>query len=309
MNYAVAKIRAKEAGLLDKNGYLRLSQSRNTKEFVKLLAEYGYDSESDFDGVLSSETLKTYAYVKEAAKSENLLFPFLLKYDLFNIGVYMKAELSGQTDSKKLPYKNCGNFDIPTLVSALRDGRTVGFPDELIKIYNTAKEIYLNTNDISSAQIYLDKNGYEYILNRIKETKSDFVKKYFMTEADIKNLTFALRLKRLDSDELIKELLIDGGYVETGRIIKAFHSSVSDLADVFSKSLSRTSLDTAFDAFSKDRPLKEITAALNENLKSIVEKTRLTAFGTDPIIAYVLNKEAEMSALRDMYYTILAKKQ
>lgn len=309
MNYAVAKIRAKEAGLLDSNGYLRLKQSRNTKEFVKLLAEYGYSSDDDFDRILSDELEETYEYVKEAAKSDNLLYPFLLKYDLFNIGVYMKAELSGQNNSQNLPFKKCGNFDISVLTSCLRENKKGIIPDELMKYFSEAKEIYLNTGDISTAQIYLDKHGYEYILKCIKETKSEFVKNYFMTDADIKNLTFAFRLKRIDSNELIKSLLINGGYVEETKIIKAFHSSTADLKEVFSKSLSAKSLDEAFEAFSQNKPLKEISEILKENLKNLTARTKLTAFGADPIIAYVLNKESEIKNLRSLYYTILSKKQ
>lgn len=310
MNYAVAKIRAKEASLIDNSGYLRLSQSRNTNEFIKLLTEYGYDAEENFDLILSHELSETYNYVKEAAKNGNFLFPFLLKYDLFNISVYMKAELSGtEINEEKLPFKNCGNFDPEVLIPVLRDNKKGIIPDTLLKCYNEAKEIYLNTGDISTAQIHLDKNGYEYILENIKKTDSGFIKKYFMTLADIKNLTFALRLKRIKSEEVIKNLLIRGGYVENEKIIKAFHSSLSDLSQVFKKSLSTKTVDDAFEAFSQNKMFSEISGILNENLKNLLDKTRLTPFGIDPIMAYVLNKEAEIDKLRLMYYTILSEKQ
>lgn len=306
MNYAVAKIRAKEATLIGAGGYLRLSQSRNTTEFIKLMAEYGYEAEEDFDCILSQELLKTYNYVKEAAKNSNFLFTFLLKYDLFNIGVYMKAELSGKEINEKLPFKNCGNFSPEVLISALRDGKKGVIPDELSACYLKAKEIYLNTGDISTAQIYLDKHGYEYILENIKKTDSSFIKKYFMTLTDIKNLMFTLRLKRIKSEELIKTILIKGGYADEEKIVKAFYSSLSDLNEVFKKGLSSKTVDDAFDAFSQNKTLFEINSILNENLKVLLDETRLTPFGIDPIMAYVLNKEAEIDRLRSMYYKILA---
>jgi len=308
MNFAVAKIRAKEATLIDSNGFLRLSQSRNTNEFIKLLAEYGYDSDEDFDVILSTELKETYDYVKEASKSGNFLFPFLLKYDLFNIGVYMKTEFSGK-ETATAPFKNCGNYPPETLVPALRDGKKGVIPDELLKCYQASKEIYLNTGDIGAAQIHLDKNGYEFILESIKNNGSDFIKKYFMTEADIKNLMFSLRLKRIKSEELIKTILIKGGFVSDEKIIKAFLSSVSELFDVFKTSLSSKTIDEAAEAFLEEQPLSDINGILDENLKNLLDKTRLTPFGIDPIMAYVLNKEAEIMRLRLMYYKILAQNQ
>lgn len=309
MNYAVSKIRAKEALLIDSNGYLRLSQSRNGNEFIKLLSEYGYGIEKDFDLILSNELLKTYDYVKEACKNDNFLYPFLLKYDLFNIGVYMKSELSGlNIVPDALPFKKYGNFDINELITCLRDNKRGKLPQELIKYFYDAKEIYLNTGDIGASQMYLDKHGYEFILNNIKKTDSEFIKKYYMTEADIKNLTSVLRLKRINSEELIKSVLISGGFAEISKIAKAF-GNIAELSEVFKKGLNPKTVDEAMDAFSENKTFSYISGILNENLKNLIEKTRLTPFGADPIIAYVLNKESEIKKLRYLYYNVLAKKQ
>lgn len=309
MNYAVAKIRAREALLLDSNGYLRLSQARNANEFVKLLTEYGYGDDMPFDLILSNELSKTYSFLKEAVKNDDLLFPLLLRYDLFNMGVYMKAELSGNEEKQGLPFKPCGNYTPEALISALRDGKAGVMPDELLRLYNEAKEAFLNTGDISTAQIYLDKHGFSYILQGIKKIGSDFSKNYFMTFTDIKNLTFTLRLKRIKSDELIKTVLICGGYASEEKIIKAFNSSLSDLCEVFKKGLKAETVDNAFDAFSQDKTFAEINEILDENLNSLLDKTRLIPFGCDPVIAYALKKEAEIHKLRKLYYSLLAKKQ
>lgn len=308
MNYAVAKIRAREAFLLDSNGYLRLSQARNANEFIKLLTEYGYSDDMPFDLILSNELSKTYAFLKDTVKSD-LLFPLLLRYDLFNIGVYMKAELSGKGENQGLPFKPYGNYTPEALILALRDGKASVIPDELLRIYNEAKETFLNTGDISAAQIYLDKHGFFYILQNIKKMGSDFTKNYFMTFTDIKNLTFSLRLKRIKSEELIKTVLICGGYAQEEKIIKAFYSSLSDLCEVFKKGLKAETVDNAFDAFSQGKTFAEINEILDENLKNLSDKARLVPFGSDPIIAYVLKKEAEIDTLRKLYYSLLAKKQ
>lgn len=308
LNFAVAKIRAKESSLIDSNGFLRLSQSRNGNEFIKLMTEYGYDVSDDFDSVLSAELNKTYDYIKEALKNENFLSPFLLKYDLSNIATYMKAEFSGKEMTSVL-FKDCGNYPPEILIPVLRDGKKGVIPNELLECYLASKEIYLNTGDISSAQIHLEKHGYEFILKEIKQNGSDFVKKYFMTDSDIKNLVFALRLKRIGSEELIKTVLIKGGYVEDEKIIKAFLSSLPELFDVFKTSLSSKTVDDAMEAFSNGDSLSHVSIILDENLKNLLSKTKLTPFGIDPIIAYVLNKESEIMKLRRMYYKILADNQ
>lgn len=308
MNYAVAKIRAREAFLLDSNGYLRLSQARNANEFIKLLTEYGYSDDMPFDLILSNELSKTYAFLKDTVKSD-ILFPLLLRYDLFNIGVYMKAELSGKGENQGLPFKPYGNYTPEALILALRDGKAGVIPDELLRLYNEAKEAFLNTGDISTAQIYLDKHGFSYILQGIKKIGSDFTKNYFMTFTDIKNLTFTLRLKRIKSEELIKTVLICGGYAQEEKIIKAFNSSLSDLCEVFKKGLKAETVDNAFDAFSQGKTFAEINEILDENLNSLLDKTRLIPFGCDPVIAYALKKEAEIHKLRKLYYSLLAKKQ
>ena len=306
LNFAVAKIRAKEATLIDSNGFLRLSQSRNSEEFKKLIAEYGYEAEEDFDLILSLELKKTYSYIKDALKGSDFLYPFLLKYDLFNIGVYLKTELSGK-DILSAPFKPFGNYPIEDLIPVLRDLKKGIIPDELLECYKNAKEIYLNTGDIGATQIHLDKYGYEFILKNIKNDRNEFIRKYFMTEIDIKNLMFSLRLKKINSQELIKSILIKGGNVSEEKIIKAFHSSLAELFDVFKASLSQKTVEDAFEAFSANRMFSDINEILDENLKNLIAKTKLTAFGIEPIMAYVLNKESEIMNLRKMYYKMLAE--
>ena len=306
LNYAVAKIRAKEATLIDSNGFLRLSQSRNANEFIKLMAEYGYEAEDDFDVILSRELTKTYDYIKYALKDSDFLYPFLLKYDLFNIGVYLKTELAGK-DMAMAPFKHFGNYTHEVLIPVLRDMKKGIIPDELLECFREAKEIYLNTGDIGASQIHLDKYGYEFILKTIKNNPNEFIRKYFTTEIDIKNLISSLRLKRINSEELIKSILIKGGNIPEEKIIKAFHSSLAELLDVFKISLSGKTVEDAMEAFSDERMFSDIKEILDENLKNLLSKTKLTPFGIEPVMAYVLNKEAEIMKLRLMYYKILAE--
>lgn len=97
--------------------------------------------------------------------------------------------------------------------------------------------------------------------------------------------------------------------MQKNKIIKAFYSSLSELCEVFKKGLSSKTLDEAFEAFSQNKMLSEINEILDENLKNLSDKARLVPFGSDPIIAYVLKKEAEIDTLRKLYYSLLAKKQ
>lgn len=309
MNFAIAKIRAKEATLLDNSDYIRLSQSRNSTEFLKLISEYGYDSNEDFNNSLSNELQNTYDYIKDATKNGNLIYPFLLKYDLFNMVVYLKAELS-RKDFKieNLPFINCGNYPVEELVISLRDKKN-SFPKELVECFYKAKEIFLETGDISISQIHLEKSGYEYILSCIKKTDSEFIKKYYTASVDIKNFLFSLRLKKINSEKLIKNVLIDGGNIEKDKIMKAFFSSLSDLGEVFKKSLDSKTVEDAIRAFTQNKLFSEISEILDVNLQNLIDKTRLTAFGIDPIVSYMLNKEKEVSKLRHLYYNILLKKQ
>ena len=136
------------------------------------------------------------------------------------------------------PFKHFGNYTPEVLIPVLRDMKKGIIPDELLECFREAKEIYLNTGDIGASQIHLDKYGYEFILKTIKNNPNEFIRKYFTTEIDIKNLISSLRLKRINSEELIKSILIKGGNIPEEKIIKAFHSSLAELLDVFKISLS-----------------------------------------------------------------------
>ena len=61
------------------------------------------------------------------------------------------------------------------------------------------------------------------------------------------------------------------------------------------------------EAFSDELMFSDIKEILDENLKNLLSKTKLTPFGIEPVMAYVLNKEAEIMKLRLMYYKILAE--
>lgn len=306
LHFAVTKIRVKESKLIDEAAMLRLSQSRNTDEFIKLLSELNYPTNENIDDALTCELIETYKYTKEALGTMDIIYPFLLKYDLFNISVYLKAELSNKDfDIKKLPFVPLGNIEISTLVKALTNRESIS-PSEFMKAFLEAREVYINTLDISLAQIYLEKTCYEYILSQIINLDSDFILKYYKTEIDLKNLIFSLRLKKINSEELINRVLISGGYIPITAIIKAFNAGISDLKELFSKSLDNKIIDEVFLKFEAGKSFAEIEKQLNKILVKLIDKTRITPFGIDPIIAYILRKESEIKNIRAIYYKVLS---
>ena len=309
LNFAVAKMRTREAKLIDGLSFSRLSQSRNADEFLKLLAEFDYDMSEDIDKILADKLIETYDFIFEAVKENDALTPFLLRYDLFNIVLYLKAELKNELDSAELPFLKLGNIPKNTLVKSLKERMPLKpFPKELFDAFLKAREIYVNTNDIALAQISLETEGYEYILAQARDMKNEFVKNYFRTEADMKNLVNTLRLKKLNSDELIRKVLIQGGSVDVGKIAKVFNSPLDEIKNLFTFALSAASLEQAFAKFQSDEPFSAIEKELKVNLQSLLDKTKLNAFGIEPILAYLISKENEIKTVRELYYNVLAEK-
>ena len=105
-NYAVARIRAIEKGLLDKTRFDRMVEAKTPDEALKVLLEAGYGRAStevksvfEYEKLLKDEGKKVYELLNELAPGQEVINMFLLSNDYHNVKVILKAEFSRQTET------------------------------------------------------------------------------------------------------------------------------------------------------------------------------------------------------------------
>ncbi len=292
---AAMTVRAPESTLFDRERTARLIEARGDDEVCRLLAEGGYEVSAP----LTAEGLyKALAAAREKVFSQTakwlpeggsaLLDTFRVPYDYHNIKVLLKGE-----NSESL-LVGMGRVSPQTLTEALRELVFSRLPGSLGEAAKQARETLDRTNDPQSVDFLLDKACIAEMREYARLSGSGFLREYMRLYTDAYNLRSAVRAARIGKGSDAR-MLAPGGHVEVTRLHAALQSGVP-LADLFRMFARAAEAGTA--ASRGEGPLTEFEKLCDDVLLDYARKARSVAFGEQPLIGYLLEREAESVMLR-----------
>jgi V/A-type H+-transporting ATPase subunit C len=118
----------------------------------------------------------------------------------------------------------------------------------------------------------------------------------FRIQIDLTNVRTFLRLKFTESEQ--RNVLIEGGYIETERFKAGIDAGYETLGSLFFATPYARVVDTAAGYVAANDSFLKVEQQCEEHLAGYLkETTRITA-GPQPIVAYLLNKENEIRRVR-----------
>ncbi|MCL2082631.1 MAG: V-type ATPase subunit [Oscillospiraceae bacterium] len=295
------RVRCREKYLFDRERVERLIDARGDDEAIKVLNECGYGemqslSNAELDRVLGQFRGELYAFLEEILPFDGMLDVFRVRYDYHNVKSLLKT--SSIEDEGRGLLVPSGRVPADELYRAFVESDFSGLPGELTEVILQARELLARTDDPQKADFFLDKACLEEMTALAKKTKSAFLTDYTRLYLDIQNLRALVRSWRIGKDSaFLRSALVLGGYVGTEGILLCLQENGSISQLYAGTPLSELSGEGEKVA-KGDGVLTYFEKCCDNLLLEKVEENRHVSFGEQPVLAYLLLREAEMTMLR-----------
>jgi len=307
--YAVARVRGMETRLLDRQWVERLL-SETAEGALKALADSAYQEAvseigrpEEIEEGLRRALAATLTELSAIAPEPALVDLFRLRWDFRNLKSLLKASLLKLEDETAGVAAGPGTIDAAALARAVRDRDYTMLPKPLAEAAREAEERYRDESVLSVIDRVIDGALWRHSFEVASEHRNTFLVDYLRTEIDLSNIKTFVRAKESGRDETdLAAALLVGGRLD----LSLFTSHLGEPVDAFARAIEYGpygALAEVFRDWSRDRShLLEL--ACDNLLLRKVEGGAMEAYGVEPLVSYILQRQIEIKLVRT---AILAK--
>ena len=280
--YAVAAIKALESSLLSRSEIDRLINSASASEVGAMLTAAG-DETGSIEG--------TWQMIRNYAPDDKGLEILLYKNDFHNVKAVLKAALSGKNAEDYIIRPT--NLDIRLLIDSVNTKEYSDLPEYIRAVTEEAYELLTRTLDGQLSDSLIDRAALVAMKKSAEECGSGFMKKYAEYMTVTSDIKIAYRCAKMGKSRQFMESAVCGSEeLERDMLIGAALGGVESLFSFLESS-----------AYSEPAALlKESPAQFekwcDDTLMELAETSRFKTFGSDPLAAFYIAKEAEIKNLR-----------
>lgn len=298
--YAAGRVRALEGRLLTAERLNRMLDAGSAEDAFRLLRDTGYglsagtEDPRRYEELITAELMYTERLVDEISPDTRLTDVFLMRSDYHNAKAFLKMrQTSGDEQAALTPL---GKVDNRELEEAVFKQEYTGLPEHLARAISAADAVVRLRPDPRTVDTVMDRAWYEWALSSVRSSR--FLTGYFTAFADFHNLSSLIRARATGmTPAFFRETLLPGGTIQQAALSDAYAAS-GDLP------LHR--LDTR--AYGP-RCAQALQVALagrawefekfrDNYLTRYVRSRRWEHFSIEPVVAFLLAKEAEARAIR-----------
>lgn len=291
--YALGRLSVLQKNALDQSKLERLMQTPTLAEAAKTLSEIGWADDADYEKMAADHFRKACEITRAIATNEKLVDCFLLRYDVSNLKMLLKARCLNLQSETLSP---CGTYPVDFLRHAVSEHQYSRLHPALADAMNALEKKLALNPDPFEIDVTLDKALYETIfalLPRDEKTARD----YFTAKVDIVNLMMTLRVYHMGkSAEFLSQLLLDHGTISKSTWIKTFEKP-EKLPLLVNKYGLRV-YKAAITAQMTPGKLAQLECAMDNYLLSVYTPYRREMDKAERIIGYLLMRERESAAVR-----------
>lgn len=296
--YACARLSALNRRLIEPQTLQRMLDG-SASDAMRALSDVRYGNlsdatEADVERMIEREMTDAMNEVRELSPNPGITDLFLLRADVQNLKVLLKARLLGQTDVSFTPG---GLYDLETLSGMVKEKQYDALPAILRDAMNALEkrlEIRVEPQVIS---IELDRAYLRHAL--AASGKHPVFSQYFRSEADFDNVLTFLRLRAMGASiESLDEVILPEGGVSYADLYGAYELSFDSLNRVLEKSVCKEALLSGLNAMQRTGNISEVEKARDNYLLSLLSSHKYESETIYPVVGYYLAKEREGRAIR-----------
>jgi V/A-type H+-transporting ATPase subunit C len=307
--YAVARVRALEINLLDRSKIDRMVEAKDAAEALKVLCETSYSTAAsqlanvyDYETILRQEIAAVRELFWKISPHPELTDLFFLRYDVLNLKLLLKAKYLDQ-DVKDLLIP-AGTLSPEHLATIVAEGNWKLLPEELAQAVREIEGLMAEAPDPQQVDTLLDKAHYSYLLRILRQQGEDFLVDLITVQVDLINIRTFVRVRHVAGGdavrvrELLPAVLIPGGKLKLDFFLGQVEEQLSAFADRFAKEPIGPVVTEGLAAWQREGSLARYEKLMDDFLINYVKKSRLVAFGVEPLVAYLWAKENETKLIR-----------
>lgn len=276
--YAVSYIKTMENKMLTRADLETLIMSENADSAMRFLREHGWEGENSAT-MLKNQLQKAWSIAYEVCPEEAPIDILLYENDFHNLKTVLKAHVEGVNwqNMTLSPYIT----EPEMFLTAVKSGDYSDLGEHIRECCEKAYKILASTLDGQLAEIFIDKEEYNAVLNRANQEKNEFLIGWANLLIKLTDMKTAWRCAiGKKSREFTENALIlpkDGLFGEINGITEYIKSRYTD-AD--------TSSIGAFEKWCDNKKLEYAKTAKSDS------------FGFAPIMAFLIGKNYEVQAVR-----------
>ena len=296
--YACARLSALNKRLIEPQTIQRMLDG-SVSDAMRALSDVRYGNlsdatEADVEHMIEREMTDAMQEVRELSPDPAITDLYLLRADVQNLKVLIKARLLNQSDVAFTPG---GLYDRETLTAMVKDRQYAALPEIFRDALNALEkrlEIRVEPQTISIA---LDR---AYLAHALKQSeKHPVFSQYFRAMADFDNVLTFLRLRAMGASiETLDEVILPEGGVKYRDLYNAYELSFDSLNKILSESVCREALLAGLNAMQRTGSIAEVEKARDNYLVSLLSEHKFENETIYPIVGYYLAKEREGKAIR-----------
>ena len=301
--YAVARVRGMETRLLDRQWVERLL-SEDGEGALKVLGDSDFqehlsevqrpeDIEKGLVGALAS-TLST---LSDVSPEPALMDLFRVRQDVRNLKSLLKRSLL------KLEAEDIGLVDgvgllpVGVLEKAVQDHDYISLPSFMADAATRAEETFRDRGELADVDGTLERALWAHQLEVAEDYGNEFLVGYLRAEIDLMNIRTAVRIKARGGErDDVAAAFVPGGTLDRS----FFETAVSEPLDALARALEYGAygeLAEVLREWSQDR-FYSLDLACDNILLATTESARTTAYGIEPLVAFVLRRRLEIKLIR-----------
>ncbi len=291
--YQVARIRYRENSLLSRQDLDTLMNARDYEECLRLLFDKGFGSgsEKNTEEILSFENQKLWDYIKELLKDLTPLNVLFYQTDYNNLKAAIKSVV---TDTPTIGvYSEGGSLNCEFIETAVKETNFTALPKHMQKVAEEAYKTLLQTSDGQVCDMMLDKACLNAMLSSAKSSEDETVKSYVALRCALSDIKIAVRCQKTKKSlSFINDSLVACENIDIKALSTAAAKSEEDLMNY----LSLTKYSDCVEH------LKEGNLSFEKwcdnKLMALIKKQKVNPFTIGPILAYVVARQNEISAIK-----------
>ncbi len=296
--YACARLSALNKRLLEPQTIQRMADG-SLQDAMRALSDVRYGNlpdatEADVERMIERELFDAMQEVREISPNPAITDLFLLRADVQNLKVLIKARLLNQPEPVFTPG---GLFEKEVLSEMVQTRQYQALPPIFAETLNKLEkqlEMRIEPRNISIA---LDR---AYLAYALKQTeKQPVFSHYFKAQADFDNVLTFLRLRAMGASiETLDEVILPEGGIGYRDLYGAYELSFDSLNRVLEKSVCKDALLHGLNAMQRTGSISEVEKARDNYLVSLLSAHKYETETIYPVVGYYLAKEREGKAVR-----------
>lgn len=306
LDYAQGVVTAMVYGkkLLDKSKLDKMIDAKDADEAFKILmdSEYtksteGVESVNDYELLLKNETSRVFGLGSQMLHDKRILEILSLKYDYHNLKTMVKAKVSGKNLEDLFIYSSENNPEKIRL--QFESGHFTDTKSEFIKALRAAEEKYNETSDPQMIDIVIDKAYYKHLKDIANSLNVELFSDYVSASIDFFNVSSMLRAMRMGKTQnFLENVLVEGGGISVTKLIDLSREDFDRLAAALKSEKIGPALIDSVEKYKESGSFSVVDNEKDVYLRRLNSDSRFISFGPEPIFAYLVAKEKEISVVR-----------